>query len=80
MFIYKSGLKPFSYCCACILPSLLLCFPPSAHFWQLARHGDKISEEKEQNVRMKNASFVFIIVLLLFSFSPAPTDFTSRGE
>lgn len=84
MFIYNSGVKVF-ICFVhgaffCLSPSLFLCFSPSAPSWQFARHGDKISEKKEQNVRIKTASFVFVIVLLLFSFPPVPTDFNSRRE
>lgn len=85
MFIYNSGVKVFTVFAVCTVLFLsltcsFLCFPPSAHSWQFARHGDKISEKKEQNVRIKTASFVFVIVLLLFSFFPVPTDFSSRRE
>lgn len=42
------------------------CLP---HFWQFARHGDKISEKKEQNVRLENASFVSVIMVVFKLFS-----------
>lgn len=74
-------------CCYLILSAFytvvshLLCFSFSLfpfwclqHFWQFARHGDKISEKKEQNVRMENASFVFCRYgCFQVSFSPIST-------
>lgn len=36
---------------------------------QFARHGDKVSEKKEQNVRVEKAFFVFVIVLVFNTFS-----------
>lgn len=48
------------------------------HFWQFARHGDKISEKKEQNVRMENASFVSAIVFVGWMFFSH--SFLTTGE
>lgn len=100
---YVLALKLFIYCYlvlssfhAVVCVSHLLCFSfpfPCSPFgaFQFARHGDKISEKKEQNVRMEekkqkkpHALFVVIMVvfvwgeLLVCVFSLA--DFKSRRE
>lgn len=73
LFIYSSGVKVLlllrANCCFCLSPSPFLCFPPSAHSWQFARHGDKVSEKKEQNVRIK---LHLLCSSLCFCFSHPP--------
>lgn len=53
------------------------CLP---HFWQFARHGDKISEKKEQNVRMENAFVSVIMVVFKFVLFFFGTHFNHKGE
>lgn len=52
----------FVYLTFSLFPCSLFCCLP--HYRQFARHGDKISEKKEQNVRMEKASFVFVIMVV----------------
>lgn len=97
------ALKLFIYCYlvlssfhAVVCVSHLLCFSfpfPCSPFgaFQFARHGDKISEKKEQNVRMEekktkktHALFVVIMVVLVWGellvCVVSLADFKSRRE
>lgn len=96
IYLLLSHCVLFLHCCFLyISPSLSSLFSPVPflffgcvpHFGQFARHGDKISEKKEQNVRMKKerkASFVLSspvsttgennAVLLICSVCVAHTD------